>query len=125
VDFFSFGTNDLTQTTLGISRDDARTFMPFYLKNQIIKTDPFITLDETGVGELIKTAIEKGRKTNPDLKIGVCGEHGGDPKSIEFFSRLGVDYVSCSPYRVPVARFASAQAALKGEGQGQTMANMR
>jgi len=112
-DFFSFGTNDLTQMALGISRDDAGTFMPSYLEKEIFKLDPFISLDEKGVGELIKIAVERGRKTNPDLKIGVCGEHGGDPKSIEFFHKVGLDYVSCSPYRVPVARLSVARIAVE------------
>ncbi len=112
-DFFSFGTNDLTQTALGISRDDAGTFMPTYLKGEIFTFDPFISLDESGVGELIRIAVERGRKTKPNLKIGICGEHGGDPRSIEFFDRVGLDYVSCSPYRVPVARLAAAQTAVQ------------
>jgi len=112
-DFFSFGTNDLTQTAFGISRDDAGTFMPTYLKGGIFASDPFISLDESGVGELIKIAVERGRKTKPNLKIGICGEHGGNPKSIEFFDKVGLDYVSCSPYRVPVARLAAAQIAVQ------------
>jgi len=112
-DFFSFGTNDLTQTAFGISRDDAGTFMPTYLKGGIFASDPFISLDESGVGELIKIAVERGRKTKPNLKIGICGEHGGDPRSIEFFDKVGLDYVSCSPYRVPVARLAAAQIAVQ------------
>ena len=112
-DFFSFGTNDLTQTAFGISRDDAGTFMPTYLKREIFASDPFISLDESGVGELIKIAVERGRKTKPNLKIGICGEHGGNPKSIEFFDKVGLDYVSCSPYRVPVARLAAAQIAVQ------------
>jgi len=111
-DFFSFGTNDLTQATLGISRDDHGTFMPFYLDKGILRANPFATLDETGVGELIKMAVERGRKTKPDLEIGICGEHGGDPKSIEFFDKVGLDYVSCSVYRVPVARLAAARVAI-------------
>lgn len=112
-DFFSFGTNDLTQMALGISRDDAGTFMPSYLEKEIFRLNPFISLDEKGVGELIKIAVERGRKTKPDLKIGVCGEHGGDPKSIDFFHKVGLDYVSCSPYRVPVARLTAARAAME------------
>ena len=112
-DFFSFGTNDLTQTALGISRDDDGTFMPTYLKREILPSDPFINLDESGVGELIKIAVERGRKTKPNLKIGICGEHGGDPKSIEFFDKVGLDYVSCSPYRVPTARLAAARTAVQ------------
>lgn len=112
VSFFSFGTNDLTQTTFGISRDDVSAFLPEYLNRKIYDTDPFIKIDEEGVGELIKIAIERGKKGNNVLKFGVCGEHAGDPKSIEFFHRIGVDYVSCSPYRIPIARIAAAQAAI-------------
>ncbi|MCS6762176.1 MAG: PEP-utilizing enzyme [Candidatus Devosia symbiotica] len=111
VDFFSFGTNDLTQTTFGISRDDAPTFLVAYQRKGIYERDPFVTIDEKGVGELIATAIERGRTANPRLKIGICGEHAGDPDSLKFFSGLGVDYVSCSPYRVPVARLTLAQTA--------------
>jgi pyruvate,orthophosphate dikinase len=110
VDFFSFGTNDLTQTTYGISRDDAPAFLAAYQRKGLYEVDPFVTLDQKGVGELIATAIERGRAANPALKIGICGEHAGDPASLDFFARLGVDYVSCSPYRVPVARLALAQA---------------
>ena len=110
VDFFSFGTNDLTQTTFGISRDDAPTFLAAYQRKGIYERDPFVTIDEKGVGELIAIAIERGRAANPRLKIGICGEHAGDPASLKFFSGLGVDYVSCSPYRVPVARLTLAQA---------------
>ena len=113
VDFFSFGTNDLTQTTFGLSRDDGGTFLPFYLEKGILKSDPFTNLDEAGVAELIRIGVERGRKTNPRLEVGICGEHGGDPKSIEFFHQIGLDYVSCSPYRVPIARLAASQAALK------------
>ena len=113
-EFFSFGTNDLTQTTLGISRDDAqKSFLGVYVKKKILPVDPFKTIDKEGLGRLIKQAIELGRKTRPDLEIGVCGEHGGDPESIEFFTSIGVDYVSASPYRVPIARLAAAQAAIK------------
>jgi len=115
VDFFSFGTNDLTQTTLGLSRDDAGTFLPVYLDKGLLKSDPFIKLDETGVGELIKIGMERGKKAKPDLKVGICGEHGGDPDSIKFFHQMGLDYVSCSPYRVPIARLAASQAALKAK----------
>ncbi len=111
VDFFSFGTNDLTQTTYGISRDDAPAFLAAYQRKGLYEVDPFVTLDQKGVGELIALAIERGRAANPDLKIGICGEHAGDPASLEFFASLKVDYVSCSPYRVPVARLALAQAA--------------
>jgi pyruvate,orthophosphate dikinase len=112
-EFFSFGTNDLTQTTLGISRDDAGHFMGDYHKNGLIESDPFASLDVAGVGELIEIAVERGRKTKTNLKLGACGEHGGDPASINFFQQVGLDYVSCSPYRVPIARLASAQAAIK------------
>lgn len=108
VDFFSFGTNDLTQTTYGISRDDAPAFLSAYQRKGLYDFDPFVTLDQKGVGELISIAIERGRRANPDLKIGICGEHAGDPASLQFFSELGVDYVSCSPYRVPVARLTLA-----------------
>jgi pyruvate, orthophosphate dikinase len=111
-DFFSFGTNDLTQTTFGISRDDAATFIPTYQRKGIIEHDPFISLDFDGVGELIQMAAERGRRTKPDLKLGICGEHGGDPASIHFCENAGLDYVSCSPFRVPVARLAAAQAAI-------------
>lgn len=111
-DFFSFGTNDLTQTTLGVSRDDAAIFLNEYREKGIIKTDPFASIDQKGVGELLEIAIERGRRTKPNLKIGICGEHGGDPESINFFHRIGLDYVSCSPFRVPVAIISAAQAAL-------------
>lgn len=111
--FFSFGTNDLTQTTLGLSRDDAGNFLPAYQDAGIYPRDPFATLDTQGVGQLIEIGVQKGRKTKPDLKIGICGEHGGDPDSIAFCERTGLDYVSCSPYRVPVARLAAAQAAVR------------
>jgi len=111
-EFFSFGTNDLTQTTFGISRDDANSFLPAYEKAHIFAADPFATIDRDGVGELIKLAVERGRSCRKDIKLGVCGEHGGDPASIAFFESLGLDYVSCSPYRVPIARLAAAQAAL-------------
>ena len=113
VDFFSFGTNDLTQTTFGISRDDGRSFIPAYIEKGIFTSDPFASLDKTGVAELIKIAFERGREANPQLKVGVCGEHGGDPDSIEVFHQLGLDSISCSPYRVPVARLAASQAALE------------
>ena len=112
-DYFSFGTNDLTQTTFGISRDDIASFMPQYLSNKLLKHDPFVTIDQEGVGELIKIAIERGRKANPKLKLGICGEHGGDPRSIEFFHNIGMEYVSCSPYRIPIARIAAAQAKIR------------
>jgi pyruvate,orthophosphate dikinase len=113
-EFFSFGTNDLTQTTLGISRDDAGKFLPAYSEKGIYEKDPFVTLDQEGVGELVKIAAERGRKTRPGIKLGICGEHGGDPASVEFCHRSGLDYVSCSPYRVPIARLAAAQAAIRG-----------
>ena len=113
VEFFSFGTNDLTQTTLGISRDDASMFLNEYRERGIIKTDPFASIDKEGVGQLLRFAVENGRKSKSDLKIGICGEHGGDPESIKFFHDLGFDYVSCSPFRVPVAIISAAQAALK------------
>ncbi|MFX1254521.1 MAG: pyruvate, phosphate dikinase [Promethearchaeota archaeon] len=112
-EFFSFGTNDLTQTALGISRDDAGRFLPLYVENKIFSTDPFQTVDQEGVGVLMEWAVERGRSTRPDLKIGICGEHGGDPATIEFCHRIGLNYVSCSPFRVPVARLAAAQAVLK------------
>ena len=111
--FFSFGTNDLTQTTLGMSRDDSGSFLPHYQELEIVKNNPFATIDQGGVGQLMQIAIEKGRKTRPDIKLGICGEHGGDPASVEFCHRIGLSYVSCSPFRVPVARLAAAQAALK------------
>jgi pyruvate, orthophosphate dikinase len=112
-DFFSFGTNDLTQTTLGISRDDSGKFLNDYIDNKIFDVDPFVSIDQSGVGELVELASSRGRKVNKKLKLGICGEHGGDPKSIEFCSRTGLDYVSCSPFRVPVARLAAAQAELR------------
>jgi pyruvate,orthophosphate dikinase len=111
-EFFSFGTNDLTQTTFGISRDDSGKFLNDYLDNKIFSIDPFISIDD-GVGDLIKIAVEKGKNQDKRLKLGICGEHGGDPQSINFCSRTGLDYVSCSPYRVPIARLAAAQAELK------------
>jgi pyruvate,orthophosphate dikinase len=113
--FFSFGTNDLTQTTLGISRDDAGSFLPAYQSKGLWPSDPFSTIDAEGVGQLVHMACIEGRKTRPDLKIGICGEHGGDPKSILFFENAGLDYVSCSPYRVPIARLAAARAKLKAK----------
>jgi pyruvate,orthophosphate dikinase len=111
-DFFSFGTNDLTQMTFGYSRDDVGKFLPTYLEKGILAVDPFEVLDQEGVGQLLKMGIEKGRSIKPDLKIGLCGEHGGEPSSIEFCFNIGLNYVSCSPYRVPIARLASAQAAI-------------
>jgi len=115
-DFFSFGTNDLTQTTFGLSRDDAGKFLPHYVEAGILPKDPFVSLDIEGVGELVRIAAEKGRATKPNLKLGICGEHGGDPSSIAFCEAVKLDYVSCSPYRVPVARLAAAQAALGTAG---------
>jgi pyruvate,orthophosphate dikinase len=117
-EFFSFGTNDLTQTTFGLSRDDAGRFLPFYVESGILADDPFQTLDQEGVGKLVQMGVELGRRTNPKLKIGICGEHGGDPRSVMFCHRAGLNYVSCSPFRVPVARLAAAQAALDGPGGG-------
>ncbi|MGB4433623.1 MAG: putative PEP-binding protein, partial [Bacillota bacterium] len=112
--FFSFGTNDLTQTTFGFSRDDAEAkFLHKYLADKILPENPFAVLDRKGVGYLVKTGVELGRERRPDLEIGVCGEHGGEPSSIEFFHMVGLDYVSCSPYRVPVARLAAAHAAIR------------
>jgi pyruvate,orthophosphate dikinase len=119
-EFFSFGTNDLTQTTFGISRDDAGKFLPFYLENRIFKDDPFQVLDQEGVGQLVKMGTERGRSTRANLKVGICGEHGGEPSSVGFCHRAGLDYVSCSPYRVPIARLAAAQAAL---GSQQTISH--
>jgi len=112
-EFFSFGTNDLTQMSLGFSRDDAGKFIKEYVVKNIFEKDPFQTLDQDGVGQLIKLAIGKGRKTRPNIKLGICGEHGGDPASIEFCHKEGLNYVSCSPFRVPSARLAAAHAALK------------
>jgi pyruvate,orthophosphate dikinase len=113
-EFFSFGTNDLTQTTFGISRDDAESgFLIDYMKKDILPYNPFSTIDEEGVGALMAIAINKGRSIKPDLECGICGEHGGDPQSIDFCHRLGLTYVSCSPFRVPIARLAAAHAALK------------
>jgi len=112
-EFFSFGTNDLTQMTFGFSRDDIASFVPEYIEKKIIEKDPFQVLDQEGVGQLIKLGVEKGRSTRSDLKVGICGEHGGEPSSIEFCYRVGMNYVSCSPFRVPIARLAAAQAALK------------
>jgi pyruvate,orthophosphate dikinase len=113
-EFFSFGTNDLTQLTFGFSRDDSGKFLPDYIEKGILEKDPFATLDRKGVGELVKMAVEKGKKTRPDIKIGICGEHGGDPNSVEFCHMVGMNYVSCSPYRVPIAKLAAAQAAIRG-----------
>ena len=113
-DFFSFGTNDLTQTGIGISRDDAEAgFLGHYVDAEVMSKNPFESLDQSGVGQLVEMGVEKGRSTKPGLKTGVCGEHGGDPESVEFFHRAGLDYVSCSPFRVPIARLAAARAALR------------
>jgi pyruvate,orthophosphate dikinase len=117
-EFFSFGTNDLTQCTMGLSRDDAGKFLPAYVESGILPKDPFVSLDQSGVGELVLMAVERGRKQRPKIKLGVCGEHGGDPESIRFFKKAGLDYVSCSPFRVPIARLAAAQASI-----GQKAAN--
>jgi pyruvate,orthophosphate dikinase len=120
-DFFSFGTNDLTQMTFGFSRDDVESrLMPAYLEHALLKRNPFETIDQNGVGELVRIAAERGRKQKPDLKLGVCGEHGGDPESIQLFYDADLDYVSCSPYRVPIARLAAAQAVItSGSGKGK------
>ena len=112
-EFFSFGTNDLTQMTFGFSRDDAGKFLDAYYEKKIYESDPFARLDQNGVGRLIEMAAKLGRQTRPDLKLGICGEHGGDPSSVEFCHNTGLDYVSCSPFRVPIARLAAAQAAIK------------
>jgi pyruvate,orthophosphate dikinase len=117
--FFSFGTNDLTQTCLGMSRDDSGSFLSPYTEAEIIKKNPFASIDQVGVGQLMKIAVEKGRQTRPEIKLGICGEHGGDPESVKFCHRLGLTYVSCSPFRVPVARLAAAQAALEEAAQAK------
>jgi pyruvate,orthophosphate dikinase len=112
-DFFSFGTNDLTQMAMGFSRDDAGKFLNYYIEKGIFDKDPFVSIDRDGVGSLIKIGVEKGRSASPNLKIGICGEHGGDPDSIEFCDMIGLNYVSGSPFRVPIARLAAAQATIK------------
>jgi pyruvate,orthophosphate dikinase len=112
-EFFSFGTNDLTQTTFGLSRDDAGKFLPMYVEKDILPKDPFESIDQRGVGQLVEIGTQKGRKVNPKLKVGICGEHGGEPQSVEFCHRTGLNYVSCSPFRVPIARLAAARAALR------------
>ena len=112
-EFFSFGTNDLTQMTYGFSRDDAGKFLPYYYERKIFESDPFARLDQTGVGKLVEMAAKLGKSTRPDIKLGICGEHGGDPTSVDFCHRAGLTYVSCSPYRVPIARLAAAQANIK------------
>jgi pyruvate,orthophosphate dikinase len=114
-EFFSFGTNDLTQMTFGFSRDDAGKFLTSYYENKIYENDPFARLDQVGVGKLMKMACEDGKKTRPDIVLGICGEHGGDPTTIEFCHNVGLTYVSCSPFRVPIARLAAAQAAIKNK----------
>ena len=111
-EFFSFGTNDLTQTSLGISRDDSGSFLGPYTAKGILPYDPFVTIDQEGVGEFVRIGAERGRRTRPDIKLGICGEHGGDPRSIDFCEKIGLTYVSCSPFRVPIARLAAAQAAI-------------
>jgi pyruvate,orthophosphate dikinase len=121
-DFFSFGTNDLTQMTFGFSRDDVGSFLPQYLEQGVLPRDPFASIDADGVGALVRMAVEKGRQENGHLHLGVCGEHGGDAPSITFFEGVGLDYVSCSPYRVPVARLAAARASLgRGEREMDTV----
>jgi pyruvate,orthophosphate dikinase len=114
-EFFSFGTNDLTQMTFGYSRDDSGKFLPVYMNKGLLKNDPFQVLDQEGVGQLVEMGTKKGRQTRKDLKVGICGEHGGEPSSVEFCHRVGMNYVSCSPFRVPIARLAAAQAVLRGE----------
>jgi pyruvate,orthophosphate dikinase len=115
-EFFSFGTNDLTQMTFGFSRDDIGKFLPVYIEKGIMEYDPFKRIDENGVGKLVEFAVRKGRETRPDIKLGICGEHGGNPESIDFCHRIGLNYVSCSPYRVPIARLAAAQANIRHKG---------
>jgi pyruvate,orthophosphate dikinase len=112
-EFFSFGTNDLTQMTFGFSRDDVAKFLPMYIDKHILKDDPFAVLDQKGVGQLVELATIRGREVKPDLKCGICGEHGGEPRSVKFCHRVGLDYVSCSPFRVPIARLAAAQAVVE------------
>jgi pyruvate,orthophosphate dikinase len=120
-DFFSFGTNDLTQMTFAFSRDDSPSFLPTYINKNVLDVDPFISIDEDGVGFLVAYATEQGRSVNPDLKVGICGEHGGDPATIDFCYRAGLSYVSCSPFRVPLARLAGAQAVLRNSGNGKAV----
>ena len=112
-EFFSFGTNDLTQMTFGFSRDDAGKFLDSYYSTKIYESDPFAKLDQTGVGKLVEMGVELGKQTRPDIKLGICGEHGGDPASVEFCHKVGLTYVSCSPFRVPIARLAAAQASIR------------
>jgi pyruvate,orthophosphate dikinase len=118
-EFFSFGTNDLTQTCFGISRDDAASFLATYTARGILAVDPFVSIDREGVGELVRIGVERGRRVRPDLKVGICGEHGGDPASVAFCHEVKLDYVSCSPFRTPIARLAAAQAALGKEAASQ------
>jgi pyruvate, orthophosphate dikinase len=118
-EFFSFGTNDLTQTTFGLSRDDAGKFLPLYVQHEILPSDPFEAIDQAGVGQLVKMGTEKGRSTRENLKVGICGEHGGEPSSVEFCHRVGLNYVSCSPFRVPIARLAAARAVVNEMHQGK------
>jgi len=117
-EFFSFGTNDLTQTTMGLSRDDYTKFQKDYENAKIFRADPFAVLDQEGVGKLVKLAVDAGRKARPDLEVGICGEHGGEPSSVQFCQKVGMDYVSCSPYRVPIARLAAAQGAISASNTG-------
>ncbi|HSB37024.1 MAG TPA: putative PEP-binding protein, partial [Thermoanaerobaculia bacterium] len=119
-EFFSFGTNDLTQTTFGLSRDDAGKFLPEYVRREVLSSDPFEKLDQGGVGKLMELGVKLGRTTRPTLKVGICGEHGGDPSSVEFCHRTNLDYVSCSPFRIPIARLAAAQAALREKASTQS-----
>ena len=112
-EYFSFGTNDLTQMTFGYSRDDIASFLPVYLEKKILAVDPFQVLDQNGVGQLIKMAVEKGRSVRPNIRTGICGEHGGEPSSVKFCAKIGMDYASCSPFRVPIARLAAAQAVIE------------
>ena len=118
-EFFSFGTNDLTQTGLGLSRDDSSSFLPAYQDAEVLSNNPFAGLDQEGVGQLVEMGVKGGRTAKPKLKIGICGEHGGDPDSVKFFHRTGLDYVSCSPFRIPVARLAAAQASLEEQGMAR------
>jgi pyruvate,orthophosphate dikinase len=120
-EFFSFGTNDLTQMTYGYSRDDVGKFLPLYIEKELLVRDPFRVLDQEGVGELIRLAIERGRRTRPELKVGICGEHGGEPSSVDFCHRVGMTYVSCSPFGIPIARLAAAQAKIRHQSQGSEM----
>jgi pyruvate,orthophosphate dikinase len=118
-EFFSFGTNDLTQTCLGLSRDDSSSFLPAYQDAEVVSNNPFASLDQSGVGQLVEMGVARGRETKAKLKIGICGEHGGDPSSVKFFHRTGLNYVSCSPYRIPIAKLAAAQAVLEERGQAR------